>query len=260
MIIKRMARFIRQHDWSAVVVEIIVVIVGLMLAFQMDRWWEQRGEHAQEAQYVARLIADVEADVVALEHAVKLQTIRLDLADLLMAVVEDPEEATRRPVEFLGAVMQATFLYTPVPTMHTFEDLRSTGNMRLLRDPDLKNLLYGYYSYEANQRQFQAIWYGKHLRHQELGAGIVSHEQYKFIHDTWTYFGPEDIEEVRAAKYDLDSVRATVQRFLERRELIEWLPQTRVMQHEQIARNTALLDKATALRGVLQKYLESFKP
>ena len=49
MIIKRMARFIRQHDWSAVIVEIIVVIVGLMLAFQLDRWWEQRGERAQEA-------------------------------------------------------------------------------------------------------------------------------------------------------------------------------------------------------------------
>jgi len=27
--------------------EIIVVIVGLMLAFQLDRWWEQRGERAQ---------------------------------------------------------------------------------------------------------------------------------------------------------------------------------------------------------------------
>lgn len=59
-----MSRFIRQHDWSAVVVEIIVVIVGLMLAFQMDRWWEQRGDRAQEAEYIARLIADVEA----LEH------------------------------------------------------------------------------------------------------------------------------------------------------------------------------------------------
>ena len=32
MIIKRMANFIRSHDWFAVVVEIVVVIVGLMLA------------------------------------------------------------------------------------------------------------------------------------------------------------------------------------------------------------------------------------
>ena len=37
MNIRRMARFIREHDWFAVFVEILVVIVGLMLAFQLDR-------------------------------------------------------------------------------------------------------------------------------------------------------------------------------------------------------------------------------
>ena len=176
MIIKRMARFIRQHDWSAVIVEIIVVIVGLMLAFQMDRWWEQRGDRAQEAEYIARLIADVADDLEALGFAVEFQTMRLDMADLLMAVVADPEEATRRPVEFLGAIVQSTYLYTPIPTSHTFEDLRSTGNMRLILNPEIKDLLHDYYGYDADQRQFQVIWFGKELHHLKLAAGITSHE------------------------------------------------------------------------------------
>lgn len=90
MIIKRMARFIREHDWSAVIVEIIVVIVGLMLAFQLDRWWEQRGERVQEAEYVARLIADVESDLPNIEHAINLASLRKNMAELLMAVVDDP--------------------------------------------------------------------------------------------------------------------------------------------------------------------------
>ena len=64
------------------------------------------------------------------------RSIRRDMANLLMAVVADPEEATRRPVEFLGAILQSTFLYTPIPTSHTFEDLGSTGNMRLIRNPE----------------------------------------------------------------------------------------------------------------------------
>ena len=141
MIIKRMAQAIRRQDWFTVFVEILVVIVGLMLAFQLDRWWEQRGDRAQEAQYVARLIVDVQADIESLEYALELQSLRLDLATLLMDVVADPELAMRRPVEFLGAIVQSSYLYTPVLTAHTFEDLRSTGNMRLLRDPDIKNLL-----------------------------------------------------------------------------------------------------------------------
>jgi len=259
MIIKRMARFIRQHDWSAVIVEIIVVIVGLMLAFQMDRWWEQRGDRAQEAEYIARLIADVADDLEALGFAVEFQTMRLDMADLLMAVVADPEEATRRPVEFLGAIVQSTYLYTPIPTSHTFEDLRSTGNMRLIRNPEIKDLLHDYYGYDADQRQFQVIWFGKELHHLKLAAGITSHEQDKFTQDTWMNFQPEEIEEVRAAKIDLDGVRATRDRFLARQDFIDWLPQTRAMQLEQVVRNKSILEKANAVTDALSEYLESLE-
>jgi hypothetical protein len=257
MIIKRFAQALRRQDWFAVFVEILVVIVGLMLAFQLDRWWEDRGDRAQEAQYVDRLIADVEADIEALEFAVELQNIRLEMAELLMAVAADPEEAMRRPVEFLGAVLQSSYLYTPIPTSHTFDDLRSTGNMRLLRDTDFKDLLHDYYGYEANQRQFQEIWFQWQLRHLELAAGVVSHEQETYIQDTWLYFGPDEIEQVRNASMDPDSVRASVGRFLGRQELIDWLPQMRSMQILQIRRNESMLEKAEAVLSELQDYRES---
>lgn len=260
MIIKRMAQAFRNQDWFAVFVEILIVIVGLFLAFQLDRWWEQRGEQAQEAQYVERLIADVEADIRELEFAVELQNIRLDMAELLMAVVADPEEASRRPVEFLGAVLQSTYLYTPIPVSHTFDDLRSTGNMRLLRDTDFKDLLHDYYGYEANQRQFQEIWFQWQLRHLELAAGVVDHEQATYIQDTWLYFGPDDIEEVKQARIDESVIQESVARMLARQELIDWLPQTRGLQILQIRRNEAMLEKANAVLSELQAYLGSIRP
>ena len=76
MIIRNMARFIREHDWSAVALEIVVVIVGLMLAFQLDGWVEQRGERKQEAEYVERLISDIEADIPAIQYAIDLASLR----------------------------------------------------------------------------------------------------------------------------------------------------------------------------------------
>ncbi|MDJ0812732.1 MAG: hypothetical protein QNJ23_03330 [Woeseiaceae bacterium] len=259
MIIKRMAQAIRRQDWFTVFVEILVVIVGLMLAFQLDRWWEQRGDRAQEAQYVARLIVDVQADIESLEYALELQSLRLDLATLLMDVVADPELAMRRPVEFLGAIVQSSYLYTPVLTAHTFEDLRSTGNMRLLRDPDIKNLLYDYYGYEADQRQFEAIWFPQELHHFKLAAGINSLEQERFIQDTWVFFRPDIMQEVRTADVDEDDLRATLDRFLSRQEFVDWLPQTRNMQQLQIRRNESILEKARSLQGRLTEYLASIQ-
>lgn len=260
MIVKRLAHAIARQDWFAVFVEIFVVIVGLMLAFQLDRWWEAQGDRTQEAAYVERLISDIEIDIEALELSVELQTVRRDMADLLIAVAADPLAAEDRPVEFLGAILQSTFLYTPIPTAHTFEDLRSTGNMGLLQNPDIKHLLYDYHGYHANQRMFDAIWFEKELHHLKLASGISSHEQDRFIHDTWFYFGPEDIGDVREATYDLESVRTTVRRFLARREFLDWLPQTRIMQLEQIRRNESALGKANALHAALNDYLESIRP
>ena len=96
VIIRRMAQFIRQHDWSAVVVEILVVIIGLMLAFQLDRWWEERGEQAQEAEYVQRLMGDIESDIPDIEYGIRLAEVRLAMADLLMAVSANAAKAMDR--------------------------------------------------------------------------------------------------------------------------------------------------------------------
>ena len=37
MMLKKIAASIRQHDWFAVGIEILVVMIGLMLAFRLDR-------------------------------------------------------------------------------------------------------------------------------------------------------------------------------------------------------------------------------
>ena len=251
MIIKRMAHFIREHDWSAVVVEIIVVIVGLMLAFQLDGWVEQRGERKQEAEYIERLISDLEDDIPAIQYAIDLASLRLRLANLLMDVSSDPGVAAARPVEFLGAVSQAAFTYTPSLTSHTFEDLRSTGNMRLLLSQEIKIALYDYYGFDQNQRQFRPLQFSTEHRHFELAAGVLSHEQEIFVQDNWRIFVPGKTDDIENVSPDLKQVSAAAQRLGERPELIAWLPQVRALQIEQIGTHRQRLERAKSVLDVL---------
>lgn len=254
MIIKRMARYIREHDWFAVLIEIVVVMVGLMLAFQLDGWVEQRGERQKEAEYVQRLISDVEIDVVAIQFAIDIASMRLRLADLLMEVSREPAVAINRPVEFVGAINQAAYTYTPSLTSHTFEDLRSTGNMRLLLDQELKDALYDYYGYDQSQRQFRPLQFSTEHRHFELAAGVLSHEQEVFSQDTLGFFIPGEIDEIEKGQLDLAQVRAAAQRFSERPELIAWLPQVRHLQIEQMSVHQSRLDRGKTVLDVLNRY------
>ncbi len=90
-----------------------------------------------------------------------------------MDVSNDPAVATARPVEFLGAVSQAAFTYTPSLTSHTFADLRSTGNIRLLLDQEVKDALYDYYGFDANQRQFRPLQFSTHRARLERANSVL---------------------------------------------------------------------------------------
>ena len=43
-IVRRLTHSIRKHDWFFVVVDIVVLVLGLVLAFQVDRWWVEQRE------------------------------------------------------------------------------------------------------------------------------------------------------------------------------------------------------------------------
>ena len=257
MIIKRMARFIREHDWFAVLIEIVVVIVGLMLAFQLDGWVEQRGERDQEAEYVQRLINDLESDIPEIEYAIQLAELRLDMANLLITVSHDPDAAAAKPAAFAAAVHQSAFTYTPTLTSHTFEDLRSTGNMRLLLNLELKDALYEYYGYDENQRQYRPLQFMTEFRHFELAAGILSHEQYVFVQDELYVVSPGELENFDESRMDLDEIRAAAERFRSRSELVDWIPDTRSMQVEQAFTHRDRLERAKTVLDKLRNYAAS---
>jgi hypothetical protein len=257
VIIQRLARFLRQHDWFAVVVEILVVIVGLMLAFQLDRWWEQRGEQAQEAEYIARLIADIETDVPSIEYAIELAVLRRGMADLLMQVVDDPDVALDRPVEFIASVRQAAFTYSPNLASHTFEDMQSTGNLRLLRNLEIRDALYDYYNFAINQNQFRPLQFMAEARHFELAAGVLDYAQALLEQDEWYVVTPTEFAQFPDMEVEIDAVAPAVERFRSRRELIAWIPEIRHLQVEQIFVNQELLRKADEVLESLRAYAET---
>jgi hypothetical protein len=246
-------QFSRQHDWSAVCVEISVVVIGLMLAFQLDRWWEARGERVQESEYLARLIDDIESDISTIGDAIELARLRKEMVDLLIDVVENPAAATERPVLFVAAVQQSAFTYSPNLASHTFEEMRSTGNLRLLRDPDIKKALYGYYDFDRSQNQYRPLQFMTEARHFELAAGVLSYEHSRLVQDTWYVVAPGNLDDFDETKLDVAEIQDAVKRFRSREDLVAWLPELRHLQIEQIFVNENRLQKAHTVIDLLKR-------
>jgi hypothetical protein len=252
--LKRIAENVRRHDWFAVGIEIGVVVIGLLLAFQLDDWRGGWVERQQERGYVGRLIADVQTDVPEIEDAIALGRMRLELVDLVIRVATDPPAASATPVLFMGAISQAAYTYTPQLTSHTFENLRSTGDLRLIRDEALKDTLFGYYGFDAAQRQFRPLQFATEHRHFELGAGILSLEQERYVQEHWLFFDPNAMDAPRAQQPDVGGIPEAARRLQERPEFVAWLPYVRQMQLDQIETHGMRLERAQNVLQQLRDY------
>ena len=146
-------------------------------------------------------------------------------------------------------------------TQHTFENLRTTGDMRLIGSELVKEKLFEYYNYDEEQRQYRPLQFTTESRHFALAAGILDRQQVTFIQNEFLFFRPGEIEKA-AANVDLGDyrVKEAAVRLSERAELIAWLPYVRSMQLEQIEVHKARLERAHEALQVLTDYAESTNP
>lgn len=252
MMLQRMARMARSMAWGHALLELVIVALGIFMAVQVDRWREGLEELRREQAYISRLADDVQQDMEQLKASIELAELRRSFVLLLMDVAEDPSKALEAPVDFILAVTQAAYTNTPALTSNTFDELRSTGNLGLLRDPDLKKALSDYYGYDESERQYLSLQIAQEMRHFELGAGILTNRQARHAQDTWRIAWPGNIDELRKEAVDLGEVRRAAVRLQRNAAFVAWLPFSQETQIELVESHTQRLERADTLLAMLR--------
>lgn len=163
------AKLIRQM-WPAYLIEIIVIILGISITLALEEWRDSQKENRLEQVYLKNLMTDVEVDLQSIK-LVSVSTKNIihhgnNLVEIArMAKVKGKTidtGATRRKIN----VDVRTILGRPkfYSSDVTFSDLKSSGNLHLLKDIKLKNLLFAYYS---------QVEYIKEMQDAEQQATIV---------------------------------------------------------------------------------------
>lgn len=68
MIIARLANAIRHQNWSQIITEILIVVIGIFLGLQVQAWYDGRQARAEEAQLVDYMIVDLQSNIEYLER------------------------------------------------------------------------------------------------------------------------------------------------------------------------------------------------
>ena len=133
-------------DWKRAAVEFIVIAGGVFAGLAVDGWQEGRRNRAAEAAHLIDLRRDLELDMT--EFEITLASIGASeraVGGIGNAITARPlglPDTLQLPI----AVELAGWLYLPVVSSYTYDEMLSTGDLRLLRNRMLKRQLSTYYS------------------------------------------------------------------------------------------------------------------
>jgi hypothetical protein len=143
MILRRLTKHIKEQNWFAVLLDFFIVVVGILIAFQITNWNENRAERSQENRYLSAMRRDVESSIrilnVSIASLQRQQNARKALytfhADPAAVLVSD--ELDKLIADGLFSLERANLSQT------TFETLKSSGQMSVIKSSELVKALQG---------------------------------------------------------------------------------------------------------------------
>ncbi len=117
--------------------EILLVVIGILIALQINNWNEARKTRVNEINYLKNLKADL---IKELENNVSFETFRFGKASSSSFLLNTPCPKTIAEAKTYTDQYVSVFMWdTYVPNNNTFLELLSSGNLSLISNDSIKN-------------------------------------------------------------------------------------------------------------------------
>lgn len=147
-ILRRIARHVREQNWTAIGIEFLIVVVGVFLGLQAQDWASARAQAEQHHRYYDRLHADfvsirdrIDSHLATFEQVIAG-------AEYILELVRLPDAAFRETgidrARFEDALSLLTEQRIPPGRSATYVEMLSAGQLSSLRDATLRDRLAEY--------------------------------------------------------------------------------------------------------------------
>ena len=193
--------------------EIVLVVIGILIALQINNWNEQRKERIQEKIFLKRFEVELNTNLESISTAISLNKSRIHRADFLLRTIDKPQLAVDSSSYFIKSIEHASYTNIPIISANAFEELKSSGNLSLISNEALRTALQKYYSWTSSEGQYNFLQQDIQLNYSHLKQGIFTTSQ---VIDMGDYYSTKN--------YSATETKETFERMLNKPKFLEFIP------------------------------------
>lgn len=125
--------------------EILLVVIGILIALQVNNWNEQRKSDQLEAEYYCRLLEDLIQDGEQIDALIKFAEDRLKASNQAVRLLQKVKANKIEVANQIDLAIKA--IYSDFqPNNSAFEDIKSGANLSIIKDKNVIKALNTYFN------------------------------------------------------------------------------------------------------------------
>ncbi len=183
MAISKLGARLRAHDWTAAVIELVIVVAGILIALQASNWNQDRQDRARAASDYRRLHDSLVTDGETMDAVSSFWHQVSGYGRAAMANADDGTLVAGSHWRTLLAWYQASQLMPFELEDTTFVEMRDRGDLVLVADEKLRTRLAEYYHLtQTGTIRSNILWHDPVYRQQIRGITPWAVQQYIWEH------------------------------------------------------------------------------
>lgn len=144
MILRRVIQHVRNQEWTAIVIDLLIVVVGVYMGIQAQAWNAERVDRKIERQYLLSLHGEISGMIDSnnsrvAAHRDQLQALN-SVAKMFAVTGVDLNLAMRHCIAITESHIYVGRIFVPP----TIEELHSTGRLQLISNNALRSTIVSY--------------------------------------------------------------------------------------------------------------------
>jgi len=148
MLLRRISKHVKAQNWFAVAIDFFIVVIGVYIGIQVSNWNDEQRVQSLEASYMSRVADELKSNIEVFEREVAFARESRALLRDFIALIDAGVSSDADLVDHTAAYLSDGVFFAKFGPSHaTFDELKSTGNLDIIKDRSLREALIALHAY-----------------------------------------------------------------------------------------------------------------